>query len=71
MTFVGRWLRRGQDEDDGPLLDPHTWVESRASVGSKRPDGWEPEGLIVRRGIRTGAAPRIAPRVIQIRVDTQ
>jgi len=71
MTFVGRLLRRGQDGDDGPMLDPHGWLESRTSVGSKRPEGWEPEALIVRRGVRTGAAPRITPRVIQIRVDTQ
>lgn len=71
MTFVGRLLRRGQDADDLPTLDPRAWREGRTSVGSKRPDGWEPEALIVRRGIRAGAAPRIAPRVVQIRVDTQ
>ena len=71
MTFVGRLLRRGGDADDGPWLDPRAWLEGRTFVGSKRPDGWEPEALIVRRGIRSGAAPRSTPRVVQIRVDTQ
>lgn len=72
MMFVDRLLRRRDVEDDEPpQLAPRSWQDGQANVGLRRPDGWEPEALIVRRGVRAGRSPRTAPRVIQIRVETQ
>lgn len=72
MMLVNRLLRRRPDDDaDAPMLAAHPWDEGRATVGSKRPDGWRPEALILKRGVRAGVSPRTMPRVVQIRVDTQ
>lgn len=69
--MIGRWLRRHLDEVDAPLISARSWLESRDTIGSRRPDGWTPEVLVVRRGVRGGVAPRAAIRTVQIRVDTQ
>jgi hypothetical protein len=71
MTIIGRLLRRGEPAEGAPVLDPRPWAESRTTIGSKRPEGWTAERVIVRRGVRGGISPRTAPRVVQIRVDTQ
>lgn len=68
---IARLLRRYGDDADMPVISAHTWLESRDTIGSIRPEGWGPEIRVVRRGIRGGVGPRAHTRTVQIRVDTQ
>lgn len=53
-------------------LDPRPWLAGGVVIGSKRPDGWELDALILRRGIRAGGPLRVrAAENGQILVETQ